>query len=77
MPDSVNWSKVLLQSVISAAFIVVPILLAGWLGYKKLWWTLTEYRPHRHSEDNGHTSSLMDSLTVEGIQYPRNMRDRK
>lgn len=65
-PKELDW----LRLVVQAALIVVPIIAAGVLGYQKLWWTLTEYRPHAHREKNG-------PLRSEGIAYPRNMRDKQ
>jgi len=65
-PEELDWLRLSVQ----AALIVVPLILSGYIAFQKLWWTLTEYRPHLHKENSG-------SLAVEGIQYPRNMRDTK
>jgi hypothetical protein len=58
-----------MQAAVSAVFIVAPVIAAGWLGYRKLWWTLTEYRPHVHSEEDS-------PLHSKGIRFPRAMRDK-
>jgi len=52
---------------VQAVFIVAPLLIGGFIAYKKLWWILTEYRPHVHVE--GKTQAL----TASGIRYPRTM----
>ena len=69
MIGELNWPRLLLQAAVSALFIVTPVIMAVWIGYKKLWWTLSEYRPHAHSEKKG-------NLEAENIRYPRHMRDK-
>lgn len=54
-----------------AAFIVAPILFAGYMGYRKLWWILMEYRPHSHTERRN------QQLNESGIRYPRTMTDTR
>jgi hypothetical protein len=63
--QTIDWTRIILQ----ALFIVVPIIGTGYLAYKRLWWTLGEYRPHAHGEKDG-------PLTVDGIRYPRSMNGK-
>jgi len=63
--QSIDWTRIILQ----ALFIVVPIIISGYLAYKRLWWILAEFRPHSHDEKEG-------NLTVDGIRYPRSMNDK-
>lgn len=67
MSQNIDWLKIVIQ----AAFIVVPIIFFGWVGYIQLIWTLTEYRPHAHSEDTGENEDRGKPLMVKGIRYPR------
>jgi hypothetical protein len=62
----VNWIQVLMNGLV----VTVPLLLGGYVGWKKLWWTLTEYRPHLHSEEKG-------TLKAECIHYPRSMNGER
>lgn len=64
-PSPIDWNRLLLQ----AAFVVGPLLLVGYVGYRKLWWILQEHRPHTHGEEKG-------ALHAEGIRYPRMMNGR-
>jgi len=66
VPQVVNWT----QTIANAAMIVVPILLGGYVAWKKLWWVLTEYRPHLHEELEG-------PLKAERIRYPRTLKNAK
>lgn len=62
LAEGINWPSVLIE----AAFIVVPLLLAGYIAYRHVIWTLREFRPHIHQERRG-------PLYVDGIRYPRSM----
>lgn len=63
--NPIDWTRLLLQAV----FVVGPLLLFGYAGYRRLWWTLNEYRPHLHDEEEG-------TLHVSGIRYPRTLNGR-
>jgi len=63
--QSVNWT----QALTNATMIVIPILIGGYLAWKRLWWVLGEYRPHLHDEKDG-------PLRAEGIRYPRIMKGK-
>lgn len=63
--NSISWWRIIIQ----AGFIVIPLLLGGYVAWKRLWWVLTEYRPHYHTEDDA-------PLHAAGIRYPRSMRDK-
>lgn len=55
---------------VQAAFIVGPLMLGGYVAWRKLWWVLAEFRPHTHGEKNG------APLTEAGINYPRSMNEK-
>jgi len=57
-----NWQHILTEG----AVYLIPTLAAAYFGFRKLMWTLGEYRPHLHEEDEG-------PLEVKGIRYPRGM----
>ena len=59
--DPINWQHILVE----AAVVLVPTLGGGYLGYRKLMWILSEYRPHLHEEEKG------EALYEHGIRYPR------
>lgn len=59
-----NWAQLSVQ----AMMIVVPLLAALYISYKRIVWILEEHRPHTHGEKTG-------ALAVDGIRYPR-MMDR-
>lgn len=59
---TVEWQHILTEG----AVYLLPTLGIGYLGYRKLMWTLGEYRPHLHEEDEG-------TLHAERIRYPRGM----
>lgn len=62
MSELLSWKHILAE----AAIILVPSLIAGYLGFRQIMWTLTEFRPHRHQEKHG-------QLQASGIVYPRSM----
>jgi hypothetical protein len=64
-PHTINWWQVLVQ----AGFTTIPMLIGGYIAYKRLWWILTEHLPHTHVETHG-------NLTVDGIRYPRTMNGK-
>ena len=59
-PEPLNWTHTLTEG----AIILGPVLLGGWLAFRKVMWTLGEYRPHLHQEKDG-------PLHAKGIQYSR------
>jgi hypothetical protein len=63
--DPLNWTRLFMQ----AGLVVIPVGLLGWVGYRKLWWILTEHRPHTHTEREG-------VLHATGIRYPRSMNGK-
>ena len=64
-PTPINWWSIAAQ----AAFTVAPLLVGGYIAYKRLWWILSEHLPHTHGEKHG-------NLTVDGIRYPRAMNGK-
>lgn len=58
----INWPQILVEAGVTLG----PVLLMGYLAYRKLTWTLGEFRPHRHQEKHG-------QLQASGIVYPRSM----
>lgn len=63
--DHINWQYVFAEAVVT----IIPLALLGWVGYRKLWWILQEFRPHGHDEKEG-------TLHVSGIRYPRTLNGR-
>jgi hypothetical protein len=68
----IDWPHIITEGTIYLA----PTLGLGYLGYKKLLWTLTEHRPHTHVEDDGFEESRETPLAVKGLRYPRNGKSR-
>lgn len=65
--QTMNWQHILIEG----AIYLVPTLGVGYLGYRKLLWVLSEYRPHLHEEEKG------EPLYESGIRYPRTMNGGK
>lgn len=59
MPEGLNWQHIFTEG----AVYLIPTIGLGYIGYRKLIWTLGEFRPHRHTEKHG-------ALDVDGIIYP-------
>lgn len=64
--EKVNWLQVFSNGLI----ITFPLLLGGYVAWKRLWWLLGEYRPHAHGEKAG-------PLAAESIRYPRTMNGKR
>lgn len=59
---SLDWNHILTEG----AVIVVPILIGGYVAFKRITWYMREFRLHNHGEKKG-------PLQAEGIIYPRGL----
>jgi hypothetical protein len=65
--EAINWPHIAAEAIV----ILGPLLGGGYLAYKKLWWILSEHRPHTHGEKGSRVP-----LTTAGIRYPHSMNGR-
>jgi len=65
----IEWAHIATEG----AVYLVPTLGVGYLGYKKILWTLSQFRLHEHGEDDPRDEERFERpLLVKGIRYPRN-----